>query len=115
WPPTRREIPVNDDELRLVDVEVVALVAVVDEQPVFPRAISSGQVRSTVHLERGIEPGELRGIRVLAGGRPPAWVLERDRTDRGRLIRRPFDAALREEIGNGDRSSRPVQHLEILH
>src|SRR5438477_7148107 len=82
WPPARREIPVEDDELRLVDVEVVALVAVVDEQPIFPRPIAGGQVRSAVHLEGGIEPGELRGICVLAGGRPPAWVLERDRTDR---------------------------------
>src|SRR5207244_7374034 len=49
-----------------------------------------------------------------AGGRPPAWVLERDRTDRGGLTRRPFDAALREEIGHHYRSSGPVQHPEVL-
>src|SRR5438105_8391689 len=114
WPPARREIPVEDDELRLVDVEVVALVAVVDEQPIFPRPVGSGQVRIAVHLEGGIESGELRGICVLAGGRPPAWVLERDRTDRGGLTRRPFDAALREEIGHRYRSSGPVQHPEVL-
>src|SRR5438552_1585789 len=114
WPPARREIPVEDDELRLVDVEVVALVAVVDEQPIFPLPIGSGQVRIAVHLEGGIEPGELRRICALACGRPPAWVLERDRTDRGGLTRRPFDAALREEIGHRYRSSGPVQHPEVL-
>jgi len=50
-----REIRIEHDELGLVDVEVVALVAVVDEQPILLRAIGSGQVRIAVHLERRVE------------------------------------------------------------
>src|SRR5258708_30965839 len=73
---SRAEVCVENDELRLVNMKVVALVAVVDEQPILPRAVGGGHVWSPFHVERGVELRELRGIPALPGGRPPAGIVE---------------------------------------
>ncbi len=97
-----------------MNVKVVALIAVVDEQPILSRAMDCGQVWSTFHVERGVELRELLRIRVLAHRCPQAGIVERDRRDRGRLFVPPFDSTLAQEIGHGDRFSRLVHHPEVL-
>src|SRR5258707_1265161 len=100
---SRAEVCVENDELRLVNMKVVALVAVIDEQPILPRAMGCGQVWSAFHPERGVELRELRGIPVLANGRLPAGIVERNRRDCRCLVFAPFDSTLGQEIGHGDR------------
>src|SRR5437667_3677421 len=50
----------RDNELRVVNMKVVALIAVVDEQPILPRAVGCGQVWSAFHLERGVGSVQVR-------------------------------------------------------
>src|SRR5207248_11050855 len=83
---------------RLVDVEIVAFVAVVHEEPIFPRAVGCRQVRSAVHLECRVELCELVGISLFPAGRLPAWIVERDAGDTVSLIVWPLYAALGEKI-----------------
>src|SRR5207237_2249919 len=80
------EIGVGNDELRLVDVEVVAFVAVVHEQPELARAVRDGHVGRAVHPERRIEPRERGWTRLFARRRRPARILQRDGRDAGRLL-----------------------------
>src|SRR5262249_10104566 len=94
--------------------KVVTLVAVIDEQPVLPRAMGCSQVWTAFHLECRVELCKLRGIPALARGRPPAGIVERDRPDCRRLVFPPFDSTLGQEIGHGDRFSSLVHHPEVL-
>src|SRR5258708_12417606 len=48
------EIGVDDHELRLMNLEVVALIPVVHEQPMLPDPIPTGQVRQPINLNRPV-------------------------------------------------------------